>query len=231
MPTLLQWNLVLRQGVPLGVGIVSGHPKLTEGTDIHTSPVLRAEERDGGLVLETGSGSTYPLKLEEWGFTSGREEPLEPEGLGLAPDLWERCAKAREAALERRRAEQLAAHPQGTLSLRAVGTRILSALWTDVDALGLEIPVGVHPGMFQDSYLICAPYETASGTRRVDLRLFPLRNRLEPYRVCQGIQWLLIHNEGCTDLLFGRTEREILCPAGETTAISVSGENGRMGDP
>lgn len=62
-------------------------------------------------------------------------------------------------------------------------------------------------------------YEAPPGPCRVDLRLFPMRDRLEPYRISREIAWLLVRNEGCTDIRFGFSEDSVLCTAGTTTPI------------
>lgn len=221
MPTLFQWNLTVRHGVPLGVGIVSGHPKLAEGTDIHTSPVLYAEEMDESLVLETASGSTYHLRLAEWIVSPGREDSLSPEQLGLSPDFWMRCAQHREKAFISEKANLRPIMKPGALFMRIVGTHILSAFWSSADSQIRDTSIGIHLGMFQDSYLVRGAYEETLVPRSVDLRLFPMRNRLEPYHISQGIKLLLVGNEGCTDIAFGSAAENILCSPGTITPIPV----------
>lgn len=221
MPTLFQWNLTVRHGVPLGVGIVSGHPKLVEGTDIHTSPILRAAIKEDSLQLKTASGSIYHLLMKEWGFCPEKDELLIPELLNLPADFWVRCARTREEALRIKKSDLQSLIEPGTLFLRVVGTHILSALWAGTDSKIRDISIGLHLGMFQDSYLVRGAYEEGSKLHSVDLRLFPMWNRLEPYHISQEIKLLLVDNEGCTDIVFGADADNILCPPETITPIQV----------
>lgn len=225
MPTLFQWNLTVRNGVPLGIGIVSGHPKLTEGTNIHTSPILFAEEMNESLVLETASGSTYHLRMAEWDVSPGKEDALSPEQLGLSPDFWTRCARCREKASISEKANLRPLIKSGALFMRIVGTHILSAFWGDTDSHIRDASIGLHLGMFQDSYLVRGKYEEALALRSVDLRFFPMRNRLEPYHISQGIKLLLIGNEGCTDIAVGFDRENVLCPPGTITPVPIQSTN------
>lgn len=221
MPTLFQWNLTVRHGVPLGTGIVSGHPKLAEGTDIHTSPILHAEEMGESLVLETASGSTYHLMLAEWSISPRKENSLSLEQLGISSDFWTRCAQCREEAFISEKADLRPIMKPGTLFMRIVGTHILSAFWSGADSQIRDTSIGIHLGMFQDSYLVRGAFEETSALRSVDLRLFPMRNRLEPYHISQGIKLLLVGNEGCTAIAFGSAAENTLCSPRTITPIPV----------
>lgn len=253
MPTLFQWNLVLRHGIPLGVGIVSEHPRLLEGTYIHTSPIFHAVRTENDLQLETASGSIYHLQMEEWSPSASETELLHPDVLGLPPDFWTQCVQVREDSSRKTASDLQSSYKPGTLFIRTVGTYILSAFWIDTNAQGQGIPVMEHQGMFQDSYIITNVYQTHSQPRQVnlrffqdsyiitnthqngsepsqvDLRLFPKWNRLEPYHVSQSLETLLVRNEGHTDITVGFPENKILCTAGAVTTIPIqnflNGEN------
>lgn len=221
MLTLFQWDLIMRHGAPVGVGIVSGHRKLMEGTDVHTSPVFHAERAENGLQLETASGNIYHLQMKEWTPRIGKAEPLDAELLDLPADFWGQCARAREEASGKEKADLQPLMRPGTLFLRIVGTHILSALWAGVDSQIRDACVRIHLGMFQDSYLIAGAYEEASTSHNVDFRFFPMRNRLEPYHISQEIELLVVRNEGCTDMALGSEAKHILCPPGTVTSIPI----------
>lgn len=221
MPTLFQWHLTVRRGLPLGIGIVSGHPKLAEGLNAHTSPVMRAAAAEESLRLETASGSVYHLPMREW--RPGEQDLPALKQLGLPPDFGARCAQIREEASRMEKSGLRPFMKPGTLFLRIVGTRILSALWSGADSRLRDAAVEIHLGMFQDSYLIHGAYEGSSALCRVDLRLFPMSNRLEPYRVSRGISSLLVCNEGRTNIAFGSAAESTLCPSGAITPVSVHG--------
>lgn len=224
MLTLFQWNLVLRHNTPLAVGIVSGHRKLEEGTRVHTSPILQASETKDGLILKTASGSVYHLRAEEW--RPRQEESLSPEELNLSPDFWTRCARAQEEAAARRTRDLETPHQSGTLWLRMVGPRILSAFWTGGNAREEEAAVLNRPGMPEDSYIITGLCQGAADFSELDFRLFQKWNRLEPYRISPSLKLLLICNAGSTDITFGSSERNILCGAGTVTRIPAESLSG-----
>ena len=245
MLTLFQWNFMLRFGVPVGVGIVSGHPRLPDGTDIHTSQIRRLVKTEDGLLMETVSGSRYYLQMEEWSPSAREAGLLDPKALGLPPDFWMCCAQVRKEACRKKTAELSMAYKPGTLFLRVVGTHILSAFWIDAGAQGQGVPVLQRQGMFQDSYIITDAYQNRieprqvdlryfqdsyiitdayqnrSGPHRVDLRLFLRWNHLEPYKISQSLETLMIRNEGCTNITFGPFDRKISCGAGAITSIPV----------
>lgn len=245
MPRLFQWNLVLRHGVPLGVGIISGHPRLADGTYINTSPIFRGIRTGDTLILETASGSTYHLRMEEWSPSANEAEWLVPETLGLPPDFWTQCARNREAAVEKEVADLKLSCKPCTLFLRIVGTHILSAFWLDANAQGQGIPVIEHQGAFQDSYIITDAYQINAKPRQVDvrffqdsylitntyqnhsephpveLRLFPKEDHLEPFRISPSVAVLQIRNVGRADVTFGYPGRKILCEAGKSALIPI----------
>lgn len=212
MPKLFRWNLKLRRGLPVAVGIVSGHPKMPEGIRIHTSAILRTARVENCLQLGTASGSSYQLPMKEWGSCPEKDELLIPELLNLPADFWTRCAQLRDEARRKEKSDLRSLIEPGTLSLRVVGTHILSALWAGADSQIRVASVRIHLGMFQDSYLILGEYGKSPTLCGVDLRLFPMWNRLEPYHISQEIKLLRVCNEGRTDIAFGFDTKSILCP-------------------
>lgn len=121
-------------------------------------------------------------------------------------------------------AEKAALQPlirPGTLFMRIVGMSILSALWAGMDARIRDASIGIHQGMFQDSYLIRSTCREAEEANNADLRFFPMQNRLEPYCISEGIKSLQVCNEGCMDVAFGFEARYILCPPGTITSIPI----------
>ena len=181
MLTLFQWDLVLEQGVPLGVGIVSDHMRLAEGANIHTSRICRAEQAGDVLRMETFSGSIYHLQMRERSPRTHEAEALDPERLGL---------------------------------------------WMGTDAQLHDASVEIHSGMFQDSYLIRSTCRETEKAGHADIRFFaipffPAWARLEPYHISEGIKYLLVRNEGCTNIAVGSESKNILCLPGMTTSIPI----------
>lgn len=234
MPKLFQWNLVLEQGVPLGVGIVSDHLRLAEGANIHTSRICHVERAGDSLQMETFSGSIYHLQMRERSPRAHEAETLDPAQLGLPADFWAQCARARKEASRAEEAELQPLISPGTLFMRIVSTSILSALWMGTDARIHDASVKIHSGMFQDSYLIRSAYREAKETGNADIRFFavpffPAWVRLEPYHISEGIKSLLVRNEGCTNIAVGSESKNILCLPGMTTSVPIRDQscNGR----
>lgn len=226
MLTLFQWDLVLEQGVPLGVGIVSDHMRLAEGANIHTSRICRAEQAGDVLRIETFSGSIYHLQMRERSPRAHEAETLDLEQLGLPADFWAQCARASEEASRTEKAELRSRISPGTLFMRIVSTSILSALWMGTDAQIHDASVEIHSGMFQDSYLIRSTCRETEKTGHADIRFFaipffPAWARLEPYHISEGIKSLLVRNEGCTNIAVGSESKNILCLPGMTTFIPI----------
>lgn len=226
MLTLFQWDLVVRQGVPLGVGVVSDHMRLAEGTNIHTSRICRAEQAGDVLQMETFSGSIYHLQMSERAPRGHGAETLDPERLGLPADFWAQCARAKDAASWAEKAELRSNMSPGTLFMRIVSTIILSALWMGTDGRIRDVSVGLHVGMFQDSYLIHSAHREAENAGGADVRFFtipffPEWARLEPYHISEGVKSLLVRNKGSTNVAVGTEAKNTLCPPGTTTSIPI----------
>lgn len=226
MPTLFSWTIKAHGPVSIAHGVVSGHPKLPEGEHIHTSPILRSTQQEGCILLETASGSTYRLRLEEMDSSSnGSDPPLaDPDRLGLSPDLWARCAQARQRAAESEEAALRSFCAPCTLRLRIVGTTSLSAFWSDPDRRIWCAPIGRHLGTFQDSILIRRYLPDMPEDFQLDFRYFPFPHRIEPYQISDGTKTLLIVNDGHQDVVFGYPSHEIVCAAGMTTKIDTETE-------
>lgn len=223
MPTLFSWYLGAYGPDFMAYGIVSGHPNMFEGKDIHTSVLVHMIEAEDGILLETKSGSLYDLRPEELSSRAGGPQlPLPaPELLGLSPDFWQRCARAREQADRDREAALSALHVSGVLRLRVVGSTVLSALWAGGSGPVRYVQPAIHLGMFQNSFLIRDFWEDASGICQMDFRYCPDLNHIEPYKVSENIQTILIVNEGVQDVTFGCGNDKLFCAAGAVTEIDT----------
>ncbi len=223
MPILFSWYIKAHGPVFLAHGIVSGHPKLPEGEAVHTSSLIRAEEEENGLLLKTQSGSVYHVRAEEFSARESRPELPPPERLGLAPEIWERCALARERAAKAEKDALLGLHASaGTLRLRVAGAAVLSALWCGREGQVRRVPAATHLGMFQDSVLIRDFFEDEDGPCQLDFRYFPYPNRLEPYEVSEDIKKILLVNDGARDVSFGYGQRKTVCPAKTAAVIDTA---------
>lgn len=224
MPTLFSWYIKAHGPAFSAYGIASGHPNMFEGKDIHTSALVRMAETESGILLETQSGSLYHLRPEELSRRAGSPKlPLPaPEALGLSPDFWQRCARARELADQSEEAALSALHVSGVLRLRIAGSTVLSALWAGRSGLVRRVELAVHLGMFQNSFLIRDFWKDASGICQMDFRYCPDIFHIEPYEVSENIRTILIVNEGVKDVTFGCGKDELSCAAGAVTEIDTT---------
>ncbi|MBD5083788.1 MAG: hypothetical protein HDT33_01645 [Clostridiales bacterium] len=220
MPTLFSWYLKAHGSALLAHGIVSGHPKLPDGMQVHTSAIVRIAEEERGILLETQSGSLYHLRSEELGRKASSLPA--PELPGLPSEFWQYCARAREQADRDREAALSTLNVSGVLCLRVAGPTVLSALWAGRSGPVRRVEPYVHYGMFQDSVLIQDFVEDAAGVCRVDFRYFPYRNRIEPYKISEDVKTILIVNEGAQDVAFGYGENKLSCAAGAATEIDTA---------
>lgn len=217
MPTLWNWYLEEDEGGILAHGIVSGHTKLPDGLHIHTSRLEKVWVEGERLVLNTVSGSEYVLEPEGISPRFGGETAVGLAHFGVGAEFTERCLRLRAERDEGEEAELLRTLAPGELLIEIVGINALRA-WFRADGdnvVGLK--PDVHLGMFQDSILL---WDREGGS--VDFRYFPKGDRMEPYHVSDGLKIIKIRNLGGTDVRFGHSDSEVICPAGETTAIPAA---------
>lgn len=83
MPTLFSWYLGAYGPDFMAYSIVSGHPNMFEGKDIHTSVLIHMIEAEDGILLETKSGSLYDLAEQQSGWSTA--SPAGPGTVGPVP--------------------------------------------------------------------------------------------------------------------------------------------------
>ena len=225
MPTLRNWGLTqsYHGGWIAASGRVSGHPSLRTDGRIHTSPVAEAELVDGVLLLTTASDHLYTLP-PEW-FDPNYQESTAAclEQLGLDAGFADACVQARTQADQARLAENERETGPGELLLEVIGTSARRALFRTAEGKLVHLTRLVHSGMFQDSILFT---DWEGGA--VDFRYFPRAGRMEPYHISDGLHTIKIRNLGGGPVIFGREGKEVMCPAGEVTAIPAA-EHDREG--
>lgn len=214
MLTLWNWYLTAEEpGGMVAHGVVSGHLRLPTGLSIHTSLLEKAEIKKETLVLTTASGHRYFLRPEGISDSRWEETAACLELLGIKTGYGERCLQIREEA-EEAELEKLA---EGELLLEAVGRNTLRAWFKAGRDKLVKLEPYIHVGMFQDSVLIT---DWEGGT--VDFRYFPKEDWIEPYHISDGLERIKLRNVGGTDVIFGRSGREVRCRAGETTAVPAA---------
>lgn len=225
MLTLKNWNLDYPHFNDWNVawGLVSDHPSLPADGLIHTSPVAEAELVDGVLLLTTASDHLYTL-LPEW-FDPNYQESTAAclERLGLDAGFADACVQARTEADQVRLAEDGREMGPGELLLEVIGVTALQALFLTAEGQPVPLRPMLHLSMTQDSVLF-ADWEN----RTVDFRYWPRQGRIVPYHISDGLHTVKIRNLGGGPVIFGREGKEVMCPAGEVTAIPAA-EHDREG--
>ena len=225
MPTLRNWDLTqsYHGGWIAAVGRVSDHPSLRTDDRIHTSPVAEAELVDGVLLVITASDHLYTL-LPEWSDPHYRESTAVClEQLGLDAGFADVCVQARAQADQARLTENERETGPGELLLEVIGTSARRALFRTAEGKPVRLTPMFHASMTQDSVLF-----TDWEKRTVDFRYWPMHGKIVPYHISDGLHTIKIRNLGGGPVIFGREGKEVMCPAGEVTAIPAA-EHDREG--
>lgn len=217
MPGLYNWYLERIQGVSTAWGVVCEHPKLLDGTFIHTSLIQEAAVEGDGLVLITYSGNRYLLRPGEILPNPGEDTASCLAEFGIGAGFVENCLRARREADARLREEDERLTEPGELLLTVVGTGVVRNLFRDAEGAAVSIKPTLHESMFEDSILI-----TDWNGGKVDFRYFPRLGRIEPYHISDGLRTIKVRNLGTRAMYFGKAGREVSCPPGEITAIPAA---------
>lgn len=177
---------------------MSGHPRLSDGTHIHTSVLVQVIVDTEGhcLLLVTHSGNHYCLaggdiRTEKWERTDKNLNLFGVSSFG-------KCAVADAVRKKEKMGKELEKRlSENELFLMMLGERCTEAFFKDSGDIIHELDVKVHIGMFQDS-ILCARTDVA------DLRYFPKglgTPEIEPYHVSSNIERIHLYNMGTSDIL------------------------------
>ena len=214
MYRLLHWGFSEYQDAILAWGYVFGHDRLPDNKYIHTSKIQKMVCRKEQVLLVTLSGSYYELRWEEMNLNE----------LKNTYDIWKRhypavtfpfdWRKLEEKIQQKRKAEAAEILSENELLLVMVEVSAFYAYLKNSQGQVRQIPIDIHVGTFQDSYLV-----TDWKKREVDFRYFDKLFGIKPYHWSDGLQGLKIKNVGTSEITFYGSERMILCKAGEVTCI------------
>ncbi len=214
MYRLLHWSFSEYQDAILAWGYVFGHDRLPDNKYIHTSKIQKMVCRKEQVLLVTLSGSYYELRWEEMNLNE----------LKNTYDIWKRhypavtfpfdWRKLEEKIQQKRKAEAAEILSENELLLVMVEVSAFYAYLKNSQGQVRQIPIDIHVGTFQDSYLV-----TDWKKREVDFRYFDKLFGIKPYHWSDGLQGLKIKNVGTSEITFYGSERMILCKAGEVTCI------------
>lgn len=198
---LEKWYLDFYGSDVLAWGYCFGHPRLADGTFIHTSIVMKAESEEVSKVLRlrTMSGNLYELEL---GYID-----IQPEVIGKTEECLERLNIPREylsgaivSVKEKKRKELAWADrltEDGDLFLQVAGNNVVKAFFKH-EGRAHPLMVDCHVGMVQDSMLV-----HKSGM--VDFRYFPEPLGMKTYHMSDTIKRLVVENIGsCRERLDGK---------------------------
>lgn len=219
MYTLTNWYISMYKDTCIARGIVSGHPKFSDGTLIHTSRVKQAsaDEEQACLLVHTKSGSQYRLSFADIALDCVENTLSCLQQLGISTDFLDRCEKICGDSEKAKMLELDSVLNSNELFLEMCGVTSLLAYFKNETGELHKIQITMHSGMYQDSVLITDWY---SGL--VDFRYFP-NDCIKPYHWSDGLKAVKIKNSGWADIIFSGSHREIVCRSDEITVIE-SGE-------
>lgn len=222
MYTLTNWHLSMNKDICIARGIVSGHPKFSDGTFIHTSRIKQVsiDEEQACLLVHTKSGSQYRLSFADIALDCIEKMPSYLHQLGISTDLLERCEKICADSKKAKMLELESVLNSNELFLEMCGVTSLLAYFKDATGELHQIQITIHSGMYQDSVLITDWYNEL-----VDFRYFP-NDCIKPYHWSDGLNAVKIKNSGRKDIIFLGSHREIVCRFGETTVIEAGEYDG-----
>ena len=204
-------------------GDVSGHPRFTDGTDIHTSRIVKFEmdEAEERFLMDTRSGSHYELKFGEVNVDAFEKTVSYLQQLGASEEVIDRCRiLSRERDIQRRREKEEIAERRRQEAETKLGEGELYLVITEWNRYAYykesastvrEIPVRVHVGTFGDSYLVL--------DGKVDFRFFQNWDTIRSYSM-NGIGAIWLKNECEDELRFEAGENIVSCKPKEATLVS-----------
>lgn len=164
----------------IGHGVVTGHKRLSDATDMHTSAVegIHIDEEEGELILTTRN-SVYHCPLEYCRFKKQDEYPV------IIPEYESIKEKYKD------KIDYPSVEPGKVLLVMSNFCNYyfhsLCYIPKDSkDGKSLDYTAWPHVGMFQDSYLI------NTEDYKIDLRYFPHYQNIEFYSECtDGCPWFI----------------------------------------
>lgn len=195
-------------------GVVSGHPKLSDGMDITTSQVNTVTRQGNNLMAKTRSGTLYCLELAEMNMDDyvikDTEAALGSFGFDVSfiQEAGVLSGKKRVECLNA--ADRLIQNDE--LLLIMSGTNTTKAYFKSNNRVEM-CSVDIHSGMVQDSILV-------SLFGKVDFRYFPHAFSCEVYHWSDGLLGVKIKNTGDRDVVFGRDGRMLHVRKGEIKSLN-----------
>lgn len=210
MIQLFEWYIEKKYSNYMACGYVAGHPKLPDGTNIHTSLLVQVEKDERqNLSLITRSGNQYHLAGEDICHKkiSMTEKSLKVFGVH---DFCKGALRLSAKKQDEKRREAEKRLSENGLFLEMLGCSCLAAYFKD--ACGVHpLNVNVHVGTFQDSVL-CRKAGVA------DFRYFPqgdITPMIETYHASNNIKGLLVKNLGRVDIRLN----SMVCKAKTVTRV------------
>lgn len=212
MAVLMDWGFIKGSHYHIQ-GIVSGHPKLTDGMDITTSYVESVIRQDNSLVVRTKTGTIYNLELAEIGMD--KEVIYDTMAALKSFGFDENIIIEAQVLRERKRVEYLSNADKilnnGELLLCMAGTNTVRAYFKFCNKVE-QCHIHVHTGMHQDSILI-------EIMGKVDFRYFPMPNSCEVYHWSDGLKSVKIVNIGTKQTVFDGRGSVLVIKKGEMKAL------------
>jgi len=215
---LKNWLFTLHGKSVIAHGDVYDNPKFSDGDFIHTSFVNKVEVIPEGLLITTKSESIYFLEADYISIRHFDETEICFKSLGLETDLLESYmekTKERKTLVLKEMNEKLKPRE---LYLSCQGVSVKSAYFCKENDEVIEANITYHAGMFTDSVLVRAVGE-------VDFRFFPKYNMIDLYHWSDGLDRVIIYNQG-EDFDVKESEKYISCKRGTETIIESKDYSG-----
>lgn len=205
-------------------GISTGHPKLSDGTDISTSYIesLKFDSSNNRIIMLTHSKNEYELALSKINLNLFDATNDIVKIFGITELDKSECERLYNETVKELYDKVSSILGDKELYLQLSGVLVQKAFFRNSSGEIREVVVSAHIGMFTDSYLV-----TDWEKGEVDFRYFDKMNAIEPYHWSDGLEAIQIDNIGTDDITFLSGDN-LVCESGKVTRIDKS-QRGREG--
>lgn len=214
MADLLNWSLTKGYEGKALSGLVIGHPKLKDGTVIHTSDIQTVTLVDTDtLKAITHSGTEYKLLVSEIDIASHAYDFTVRAlmDFGIKESLFGDVQQLKELKEAKQIGRVVGLVNDGELLLSMTNESVVNAFYKQAGKVEM-CTYYIHIGSYQDSVIV-----QSSG--RVDFRYFPMAGACEVYHWSDELK-VKIENIGSTDIVFKAGDKNFIIKQGEVKELS-----------
>jgi hypothetical protein len=212
MIVLKFWSLIMPHEHYHAQGVVSGHPKLTDGGEITTSRIQKVTYLNG-VVEMTTKNNVYELKLCDINKYLLKDTVEKLNKLGLTCITEDICQTYIQKDEEDKLTYADSIIDNNELYLQMIGSTVAFSAFKQDNEIKI-IEHTVHIGNYTDSVLV-----TDFETGIVDFRYFDYGDLIEPYHWSDNLNAIKIENIGGIPLVYETSKSSITCEIGVITTI------------